>query len=255
MLHWSNKKKHIFSTVRFLMSVYVGDAYFKPVFLKQKQHIHSRFLPPPPSEQGACTWSAIKTRHGKRITLHLTYSQLFHEIVFLRSTAAQLNLGKLLLRRSQMHSKGVPRNARESGEDVREAKRWLCQVIGNNREHPGANICLARVFAEEGGARGVSVKCLKMIMVSPGDGSLHFFIFAMQMDFDFDCFFAGSCIPLVEVTLYSMKSSIASAGLCCMNVQICFALKRSSYSDSPPPPLPHPLPPLLPPPPGHLPRH
>lgn len=35
---------------------------------------------------------------------------------------------------------------------MREAKDLLRRVIGNDREHTGANLCLARVLAEEGGA-------------------------------------------------------------------------------------------------------
>lgn len=38
-----------------------------------------------------------------------------------------------------------------SEDDVREAKGLLRRVLRDNKYHPGANICLARVLAEEGG--------------------------------------------------------------------------------------------------------
>lgn len=73
-----------------------------------------------------------------------------------RSTTAQFNLGKLLLRRRRTEppragSIAVNQRGEVAGDDVREAKDMLQKVIRDNEEHSGARFCLAQALAEEGG--------------------------------------------------------------------------------------------------------
>lgn len=70
------------------------------------------------------------------------------------SAAAQYNLGKVLFHRHQTQPGGgvnVKGDTGQGGQDLREAKGLLRQVLRHNGEHSGANLCLARILAEEEG--------------------------------------------------------------------------------------------------------
>lgn len=80
-----------------------------------------------------------------------------------RSTTAQFNLGKLLLRRRHPEPPRAGSTVRPrggaAGDDVREAKGLLQKVIRDNEEHSGARLCLAHALAEEGGAKPMYLHC------------------------------------------------------------------------------------------------
>ncbi|CAM9276290.1 unnamed protein product, partial [Discosporangium mesarthrocarpum] len=64
-------------------------------------------------------------------------------------TTALFNLGKLILQQSVQGPRRLPRGA-SMGSTLSEAKYLLLRAVKGKRDHPGANLCLARMLKDEG---------------------------------------------------------------------------------------------------------